>query len=182
MPIVSQKNIAGASGEQSGLGDTVQSLFFGPKAVTSAGVTWGVGPVFLVPTATDKLLGTEKWGAGPTGVALVQDGPLTYGALANHIWSFAGENSRNDVNSTFIQPFVAYITPSKTTFSVNIESTYDWTGKGQWSVPVHLGVSQLLKVGNQPLQVGLAARYWAESPDNGPKGWGLRSTFTLLFP
>jgi hypothetical protein len=54
-------------------------------------VDLGCGPVLQFPTATDDLLGEEKWGAGPTAVVLKQEGPWTYGALVNHIWSFAGE-------------------------------------------------------------------------------------------
>src|SRR5688572_19920508 len=88
VPVIWQEDIAGPSGDQFGLGDTVQSLFFSPKAPGPGGIIWGVGPVFLLPTGTDPLLGGEKWGAGPTGVVLKQSGPWTYGMLANHIWSF----------------------------------------------------------------------------------------------
>ena len=69
------------------------------------GVIWGAGPVLLFPTATDPLLGTEKWGAGPTGVVLKQSGPWTYGALANHIWSYAGDSSRSDISAHLVQPY-----------------------------------------------------------------------------
>ena len=51
---------------------------------------WGLGPVFLFPTATDSVLGAEKWGIGPTGVVLKQSGPWTYGGLFNHIWDIGG--------------------------------------------------------------------------------------------
>jgi hypothetical protein len=71
LPYVYQENIFGTS-SQSGLSDTVQSLFFSPKAPTSSGWIWAVGPVLLLPTATDDLLGAEKWGAGPTALALKQ--------------------------------------------------------------------------------------------------------------
>jgi hypothetical protein len=181
LPVIDQDNIAGYSGSQSGTGDVVQSLFFSPKAPTAAGWIGGAGPVFLIPTASDELLGAEKWGAGPTGVALKQEGPWTYGALANHIWSFAGDNDRNDVSLTFLQPFVSYITQTKTTLTLNTESTYDWNAS-KWSVPINATVSQLFKVGNQPMQLGLGARYWAQSPDSGPDGWGFRVVYTLLFP
>jgi hypothetical protein len=126
VPIVWQHDIAGPSGDQFGLGDTTQSLFFSPKKPTSSGIIWGVGPAFLLPTATDDLLGGGKWGAGPTAVVLKQSGPWTYGALANHIWSFAGDDDRQDVNSTFLQPFISYTTPKAWTFALNTESTYNW--------------------------------------------------------
>ena len=81
LPIAYQNDIAGPSGDQFGLGDTVQSLFLSPTKPGPGGIIWGLGPVFLVPTATDGLLGGEQWGAGPTGVALKQSGPWTYGIL-----------------------------------------------------------------------------------------------------
>jgi hypothetical protein len=59
-------------------------------------------------------------------VGLVQTGPWTYGALANHIWSVAGSDSRPDISSTFLQPFLAYTTPDAWTYTLNLESTYDW--------------------------------------------------------
>jgi len=179
VPIVYQENIFGAS-SQSGLSDTVQSLFFSPKAPTKGGWIWGAGPVLLLPTATDDLLGTEKWGAGPTAVMLKQDGGWTYGALANHLWSYAGESSRADVNATFLQPFVSFTTKKFTTFTLNTESTYDWENS-QWTVPLNGIVSQLVKIGGAPLQFSLGARYYAEKPSGGPD-WGLRFAVTFLFP
>lgn len=181
LPIISQDDIAGPSGDQFGLGDTVQSFFFSPKEPTAGGIIWGVGPVFLIPTATDDLLGSEKWGIGPTAVVLKQDGPWTYGALANHIWSFAGNDDRADVNSTFLQPFVSYTTPDAWTFALNTESTYDWESD-EWSVPVNFQVSKLVKFGEQPVSITAGARYWAAAPDNGPQGWGARLAVTFLFP
>lgn len=181
LPVVDQKEIYPGSGRQSGLGDTLQSLFFSPKKPTEGGWIWGVGPVFLLPTGTDDLLTADKWGIGPTGVALKQEGPWTVGFLWNHVWSFAGDDSRSDISSTFLQPFLTYVTKTKTTFSINTESTYDWKNK-QWSVPINAGVSQLVKVGDQLVNIGVLARYWANGPDSGPHGWGARVVVTLLFP
>lgn len=179
LPVIDQEGFAAAGDglDESGLGDVVQSFFFSPKASSPI---WGVGPVLLIPTATDSLLGSEKFGIGPTAVVLKQDGPWTYGALANHIWDVAGDDARGSINATFLQPFVSYITPTKTTFSVNVESTYDWQAN-QWTVPINLVVSQLLKIGDQPVQAFVGARYYAETPANGPE-WGLRLGLTFLFP
>jgi hypothetical protein len=181
LPIIDQNDIPAAGMGESGIGDIVQSLFFSPKAPTSGGLIWGVGPVFLVPSASDKVLGGEKWGIGPTGVVLKQVGTWTYGALVNHIESFAGEDDRPDISATFVQPFVSYITKTKTTIGLNLEATYDWENE-QWAVPVNFTMNQLLKAGKFPLQVGGGIRYWAESPDNGPEDWGARLQVTFLFP
>lgn len=181
VPVVHQSDIFPGAGSQTGLGDTVQSFFFSPTAPTSGGWIWGAGPVFLLPTGTDRLLTTDQWAAGPTGVALKQDGPWTYGALANQLWSVAGDDHRPDVNATFIQPFVSYTTPTAWTFTAQTESTYDWEDGG-WSVPVHLMTTKVLKLGNQLASVGGGVRYWAKSPGSGPEGFGVRLVFTLLFP
>ncbi|MEM6624207.1 MAG: hypothetical protein AAF674_18445 [Pseudomonadota bacterium] len=93
VPLIAQSDIAGPSGEQFGLGDVLQSAFFSPKEPSSLGLVWGVGPAIQLPTATDDFLGTGKFGLGPTAVVLRQSGPWTVGALANHIWSVAGEGS-----------------------------------------------------------------------------------------
>ena len=181
IPLIDQKNVPLPGVKKSGVGDITQSIFFSPKAPTSSGWIWGVGPVLSLDTATDDTLGAEKWGAGPTGVALKQEGSWTYGALVSQVNSFAGEGGREDISAAFVQPFISYVTSTKTTISLNTESSYNWKGN-EWSVPVNLFVAQMLKAGDQLLQVGVGARYWAEAPDYGPEGWGLRLQLTLLFP
>ncbi|MEM9257729.1 MAG: transporter [Pseudomonadota bacterium] len=181
IPLVYQEDFPVAGSSDWGLSDTVQSFFFSPKEPTSSGWIWGVGPALLLPTGTDKSLGSEKWGAGPTGVALKQSGAWTYGGLANHLESFAGESSRADVSATFIQPFLTYITPTKTTLALNTESTYDWEVR-KWSVPINFTVTQLLVIGDQIVSVGGGVRYWATAPDPAAEGWGVRLIFTLVYP
>lgn len=181
LPVVSQSDIYPGAGDQSGIGDVVQSLFFSPKEPTAGGWILGAGPVFLLPTGSDDLLTTDQWAAGPTAVALKQQGPWTYGALANHLWSFAGSDNRTDVDATFLQPFLSYTTPTAWSFALNTESTYDWEGE-QWSVPVNVVVTKVTKVGDQLISVGGGLRYWADSPESGAEGLGVRLVFTLLFP
>jgi hypothetical protein len=142
LPVVSQEDIFPESDSQSGLGDTVQSLFFSPVDPSASGWIWGVGPVLLLPTATDDLLGTEKWGGGPTVVALRQEGPWTYGFLVNHIRSFAGDGDRADVSSSFMQPFMGYTTATGWSYDLQTESTYDWESH-QWNVPLVVLVSKV---------------------------------------
>jgi hypothetical protein len=98
----------------------------------------------------------------------------------NHIWSYAGDEGRADVSATFLQPFVSYITKTKTTFTFNAKSTYDWE-REQWNVPLNFIVSQLVKIGDAPVSIFAGGRYYVEDPDGGPE-WGVRAGFTLLFP
>lgn len=181
VPIVAdQHDLFPLSGDQSGLSDTLQSFFLSPKQ-PSNGIIWGVGPALLIPTGTNKLLSGEKWGAGPTAVVLTQQSGWTIGALANHIWSIAGDEQRADVSSTFLQPFISYTTADAWTFGLNTESTFDWTTE-EWAVPINLTASKLTSIGQQPVSLGAGVRYWADSPETGAVGWGVRATVTFLFP
>ena len=72
-------------------------------------------------------------------------------------------------------------TPTAWTCALNMEDTYDWNNR-QWSVPLNLSISKVTRLGSQLVSLGGGVRYWAESPDSGPKGIGYRLIFTLLLP
>lgn len=181
VPIISQKDIYPGAGSQFGLGDINLTLFLSPKKPTAGGVIWGVGPVLLLPTGTDDLLSARKWGAGPAAVALAMRGPWTMGMLLNHIWSFAGDNDRQDISNTFMQPFLAYTWPSAWTASVQSETTYNWEGE-QWSIPINLVVSRLVRFGQLPVSLLGSVGYWVDSPANGPEGWRFRLQANIVLP
>lgn len=188
LPVIYQKDLLAPditptdvdpNDDQFGLGDTVQSLFLSPAA---SDPIWGIGPVFLLPTGTDDALGTEQWGAGPTAVVLKQAGPWTYGMLANHIWSFAGDGDRSDVNASFLQPFLSYTTKEAWTYTLNTESTRNWeANEDEWTVPVNVTATKVLKLGDQLVSAGGGARWYVAGPDTAPD-WGLRFILTFLFP
>lgn len=182
LPIVDQDRLSATVGPASGLGDTTQSFFFSPK---TGGFVWAIGPAFLWPTGTNDL-GSKQWGAGPTALLLKQAGGWTVGVLANHIWSYAATSGNPPpVSSTFLQPFLAWSSPSATTVTINTESTYNWETK-QWSIPINLQVSHLYKFGNQRVSLGGAIRVYAarDSSNGSPSGpdWGARFTATFLYP
>jgi len=181
LPVIDQSDIFPGAGSQSGIGDITQSLFFSPKAPTRGGVLWGVGPVLLIPTASDDLLGSGKWGAGPTLVAVKQSGHWTYGALLNHIWSVGGDRDRADISSTFAQPFLSYSTPTAVTYTLNVEGTYDWESS-EAGIPLNASMSKVMKIGSLHASIGGSLRYWLDSTPTGPEGFGLRFTFTMVFP
>jgi hypothetical protein len=171
LPVVSQGD--------SGLGDTVQSLFFSHKEPTASGWILGAGPVFLLPTGS-KGFSQDQWAAGPTIVALRQAGSWTYGVLANHLWGISNNGTHEDVDTTFVQPFLAKATGGGATFSVNFEATHDWKGR-DWTLPLNLIFTKVTRVGPQLLSVGGGARVYLDAPPGGAD-WGLRGVVTLLFP
>ena len=181
VPVIYQDDIFPGEGSQFGLGDINLSLFFSPKKPTSGGLIWGVGPVLLLPTATDSLLGAKTWGAGPAGVALTVRGPWTMGLLANHVWSYAGDSDRPDISNTFLQPFAAYTWPSAWTVSLQSESTYNWKTE-KWSIPINVAVSKLVRWGKLPVSLQAGVGYWAESPESGPEGFRFRLQANFVLP
>lgn len=179
IPFIDQQDRT-TGGSETGLGDTAASFFFSPAKEAPGAPIWGVGPILLIPTATDELLGTEKWSAGPTVLWLKQQHGWTHGLLASHAWSFAGDDDRDYVSLTSLQPFLSYTTPKHTTFGGNLESTYDWNS-GEWTVPVNLFVTQLVKFGDLPVSFQLGGRYYLDKPTGGPD-WGLRFSVTFVIP
>lgn len=179
VPVAHQDDVVPDS-TQTGMGDITQSFFFSPKAPGWRGWIWGAGPVVLLPTTTTAFLGSEKFALGPTAVFLRQVGGWTYGILANHLVSTGGTRSTSDVNATFLQPFLSYTTSTHTTFVVNTESSYDWENS-KWTVPLNPAVTQLVKVGSQPISLSLGPKLYVEGPTGAPD-WGLRFAFVLLFP
>jgi hypothetical protein len=179
VPLIDQSDVAPGAGSQRGLGDIATSVFFSPKAPTAGGWIWGAGPVILLPTGRDGLT-ADRWGLGPTGVALRQVGPWSYGMLANHLVSVGGSGNA-DINATFVQPFATYSPPGGWSYTVQAEATFDWE-RDDRSIPLALAVGKLLKFGNQPVQIGGALRYYASHFDNGPRGFAYRFSVSFLFP
>lgn len=175
-PVVSQYNITGEGSTQSGLGDAVISGFISPA---NSSFTWGVGPVFLVPTGTDQLLSTEKFGLGPTAVALKQFNGWTIGGLVNQIWSVAGEEDRADVSQLFVQPFINYNWKSGAGLGVNTEITQDWNSERTTAYVSGL-ITGVTSMGSQKVQLGFGPRIQYSGATTAQFGW--RALVIFLFP
>ena len=183
VPLLSQPELIAGQGRTNGLGDVQFSAFFSPAK--PSGWIWGAGAIVQLPTATDDVLGQGKWGAGPTAVALKSHGPWLFGALINNVWSFAGDSDRTSVNQMLIQPFVNYNVPGHPglyfTSSPIITANWKANSSQRWTVPIGLGVGQIMKWGHQPVNLQAAAYYNVERPDNAGN-WNLRLQLQFLFP
>jgi hypothetical protein len=181
VPVVSQEAFVPGAESVRGIGDVTQSLFFSPEAPTSGGWIWGVGPALLAPTASDDSLGADRWALGPTAVALRQTASgWTYGGLFNHLVSVDDEPERGDIRNTLVQLFVSKRIGPGRTVSANVESTYDWEGE-QWTVPVNVSVSQVMRVGRQLMSFQGGVGRYLDGPAVAPE-WGLRFTTTFMLP
>ena len=164
-----------------GLGDMQPTFFITPKKPGK--LIWGVGPVFQLPTATNRYLGQGKLGTGPSIVALTQPGHWTLGVLANNVWSVAGSGSRPDVNQFLTQYFINYNLQKGWFIGLAPIITANWeASRGNvWTVPVGGGIGRITKFGAQP--VSLLAQFYgnAVNPANAP-AWTMRLQISFLFP
>lgn len=167
-----------------GLGDMQPAFFLSPK---KSKVIWGVGPQLLLPTATKTgILGQGKFGLGPTAVVLVQPGKWTFGALANNVWSVAGhpdDPSLPPVNQFLLQYFINYNLQKGWYLTWQPTLTANWkaTDGGRWVVPLGGGIGRIMKLGPQPVNVGLQFYGNAIHPPNGSP-WSLRVQIAFLYP
>lgn len=172
----------GGSSSASGLGDINYSLYFSPVKYDK--VIWGVGPSFNLPTASDDQLGSGKWSAGITGVALTLPKWGSMGILGRQLWSFAGSSKRDDVSQTLIEPFLNYNLNDGWYLLTDMVITANWEANdssNRWTVPVGGGAGKLFKMGNQAVNTRFEAYYNVEKPDGAPD-YSVSFQFQFLFP
>jgi hypothetical protein len=179
VPLVSQPALFAGGDPAFGVSDILTSFFFSPSG---GGLTWGVGPAISLPSTTIPTLGTEKWSAGPTVVALKQSGKMTYGALWNQVWSFSGSTDRDDVSQMFLQPFFAYQAARTVTITLQSETTANWeVDEGRWTIPINVLFAKLSSFGTFPASYQLGFGGFVEHPDTGPS-WKVRGAIVILLP
>jgi hypothetical protein len=178
-----QPDITQPHGGTFGFGDINPSFFLSPAQPGK--LIWGVGPTFLIPTASDDVLGTGKFSIGPAIVALVQPGKWTLGVLVNNLWSVAGSGSRPDVNSMTLQYFINYNLKKGyyLTFQPIITANWNAPSGNVWLVPVGGGIGRIMRLGFQPVNVSIQAYGNAKRPDNFPSPtWQLKFQIAFLYP
>jgi len=181
LPVVSQPL---ANGErENGLGDTTFTGFFSPTK--SDKLTWGVGPIVLIPTATDDALGADEWGGGLSVVVLTQPGNWVVGSLFSNVWTPEEDNGDRAVNLFTWQYFINYNIPNGkglylTSAPIN---TANWEADSgnQWTIPIGGGVGKIFNIGKQPVNGTIQAYYNVEKPEFGAD-WQLRLQLQFLFP
>lgn len=171
----------GGTQSASGLGDINYSLYFSP--VKYGKVIWGVGPSINIPSASDDQLGSGKWSAGATAVALTLPKWGSMGILGRQLWSVAGDSDRQDVSQTLIEPFLNYNLSNGWFLITDMVLTANWkaTSGNQWTIPVGGGVGRIFKIGKQAINSKLEYYYNIEKPTGAPDHT-IAFTFQFLFP
>ena len=165
------------------MGDLNPTFFFSPAK--PGRLIRGLGPAFVLPTATQRDVGSGKWSIGPTGVALVQPGHWTIGALASQVWSFAGPSDRTKVSLLTLQYFVNYNLPQAWYLTSSPILSFNWEASAgnEWLVPFGGGVGKIFKLGKLPLNGTVQAYYNVRADDATALGlWQARVQLAFLFP
>lgn len=180
MPLTSQPRMSATVPGDFGISNTGLTFFFSP--INNSDFIWGVGPIITLP-ATNRDLGSSRWGMGPSVVALVQKNLWTVGILANQTWTIGGTRAPNGINNLFVQPFISRSFWTSWNFAFTSETNVNWnaSGKQMWSVPLDLVVVKLFTVGKQIMTLGAGPRYFPLYPGSGSK-WGARVVISFLFP
>jgi hypothetical protein len=146
---------------------------------------WGFGPVLMLPTATDDVLGSGKWSLGPAAVVVATQGKWVFGGVAFNAWSFAGDSDRADVNQGTLQYFVNYNLKNAWYLTSSPIIAFNWEAASgdKWVVPFGGGIGKIFAIGNQKLNGQISAYWNAVKPDNldGPD-WTFRAQLVFLFP
>lgn len=163
-----------------GLSDIVLTMFVTPARAGK--FIWGIGPTLLLPTATDAMIGTEKWSVGPAVAGVYLDGPWVIGAIVQNVWSFAGEHDRQDVNAMTLRPLVNYNLPGGWYLSSSPSIAANWQAdsSNRWLVPIGGGVGRVFSIGGQRMSALLESYYHVVSPETGPD-WQLRLQLSFLY-
>ena len=179
LPVVYQPDVTSDDGGEWGLGDSTWAFFFVPPKNK---VTWGVGPVALIPTSTKDETGAGEWGLGATAVALWQSPKWTVGGLASNVWSIDAEEGK-DINLFSFQYFINYNLANAWYLTSAPINTANWEAPDgeEWTVPVGGGVGKLFRIGKLPVNGSATAYYNVEKPEGGPD-WQLRLQLQFLFP
>ncbi len=180
LPIVTTPDFDGPLDGTTGLGDLIILAPLVSKPHKWG--MWGVGPALVFPTATDDRTGEGKWQAGPAGVILVTGiKHWQFGVLAYNLWSYAGTNSRADVNKMYFQPVINYhFGKGWYTGYGDLLWTFNWKN-GQQDFPVSLRLGKVTHIGKQPVNIFFEPFYTPAHDGATPK-WGFKLNLTLLFP
>jgi len=150
--------------------------------------------VVAVSLIAALLLGSGKYSAGPSAVALTIQGPWVIGALVNNQWSFAGWG-KDEFNELLLQPFGNY-NFGKGWYLVSapiLTANWDAAKGNQWTVPLGVGGGRTFRLralpggdhlgdlGKLPVNVSLQGYANAVRPDFAAN-WLLRFQIQFLFP
>jgi hypothetical protein len=168
------------SGTSTGFGD-VRFLDLGIiDAAARYNLLFGIGPVFVFPTASESFTGQGKWQAGPAAAAAFAPEKWLVGVIAQNPISFAGDNTRSAANALFLQPFITYQLRHGWFIRSEPQMVFDWESNKQ-QLPVDLGLGRVFNIGPQIVNCFVEPA-WNVSHDGPAPRYAITFGFSLLYP
>lgn len=172
---------SGAGDAASGLGDF--NVFDAFLLTSSESKTqFGIGPLLVIPTATDDLLGAGKWQAGGAVVAVSHVTPtlMAFG-LVTYQHSFAGDDARPTTSLLVAQP--GAIMQVGGGFYLRTSGVWQFdTETGDYSVPIGLGAGKVVRAGGTVLNLFLEPQFTVLHEGAGQPAFQVFAGIMAQFP
>jgi hypothetical protein len=168
-------------GRTTGFGDLYYNGLFAPskgkKLEGGGSFLWGAGFDAGFPTASEDILGTGKFTAGPSALAVYLGPKWKVGSLVQQYWDYAGDDDRDSVNMMNWQYFLFYSLDEVTSIGAAPNIIANWTqdSNNTWTVPIGLGITRTVQIGKAPVRFGFEVHYSVIQPDDVPSNvWNFR--------
>ena len=164
-----------------GIGDLTIQTSLGKMPSASFGMyMWGVGIDLKFPTASDDNTGSGKYSAGPAGMLVGFTKNYTFGAVASHVWSYAGDDKRADVNESQLQLLYYKQLGGGWQIGDNPKWTVDWDARSgdKYDMPIGLGLFKTTMVAGSAWRFGVTPRYYIKNHDSWGNIWAVNFTIT----
>ena len=174
-PTVQEKRVTG-------FGDTVLAFALSPGRALVGNWLLAAGPTFILPTATESLIGQKKWQFGPT-VAVGYAGQhfLTY--VFTQQWFPIGGNGKKTNQMSTYYSFI-YFFSNGWSVGTQPQMLVNWEARRDDRVtfPIGLQVGKLRKAGPLPVKFDLMVQYYPVHTEVYSPKWNLQLQVTPIVP
>ena len=174
-----------------GLGDINTSLFLspantGPNCRTGK-LFWGVGPILQFPTATNDVLGSSNYAAGPAGVVGYFGKTWVFGIIGQQPLVLCLHLVLPPALYEFYDgPTLHQLQPAEGLVPLGFRRSLRPTGARKdrqvWTVPVGGAVGKIFRIGKIPFNANLGAYYNVVRPETIGPEWSIRAQIAILLP
>ena len=158
---------AGGFSTESGLGDIVFDLAYG--RTTKTGMLYAGGVVVSLPTATEDVLGTDRYSLGPEFMIGKLSKKYVLGMFPSHLWDVGGSGNA-DVNVTNLQLFGTYLPGGGWNVGTSPILSYDHNSD-QWTIPLNFTFGKTVIWNGRPWKLSAEINYFVEKSDAFGPEW-----------
>ena len=163
-----------------GLGDISLVQILSPiKGVDSLNII-GAGWTWTFPTASEDTLGDGKYKLGPAAVIGKMTDKYQVAVLLEQWWSIGGDGERKDTSEMNIEYWLEWFVTPTFTIGMNPTITADWKENidNRWTLPVGIGCSKTVSIGNIPVNFAVEVDYSIICPKSFGEKWDISFTIT----